>query len=329
MPPKLRGDVRVDYLGTLEHGDLREGDDTYGRRHANRHDLLYTLEFAPIDGLSVWFRVDTTLTTAVAFTDPHEMRYDPVTETGTYQGSAVLPGSEDDFRRRGGGLDGLWIGVAAGPFSEARGITHPTKWRLDAGVRTPNPNNTFWTASNRHRGAAPGGTALLLRGAWSQENEPADVYLVGRFLYEGSSTVDVTDDDGTTIASGVKVKPATEVDATAGVELIAGEDPALGERFAFDLFFGFGYRSYTEIPSGVLLPEVLELSRGEVVHGSAHVLGTGGLGLVYHLNRYFGARVAGTATYATPYRPEDVYPVRTGYDTVTVGIQASLEGHLR
>jgi len=329
MPPKLRGDVRIDYFGALEHGDLREGDETFGRRHGNRHEVLYTLEFAPIDGLAVWFRVDTTLTTAVAFTDPHEMLYDPVTETGTYQGSETLPGSEDSYRRRGGGLDGLWIGVGAGPFSESWRISHQTTWRLDVGFRTPNPNNTFWTSSGQHRGAAPGGSALLLRGAWSQENEPVDAYLVGRVLYEGRVTVDVTDDDGTTIASDVTVKPATEIDVTAGMELIAGRDASRGERFAFDLFCGFGYRSYAQIPSGVLLPHVLEHSLGEPVHRSAHVLGTAGLGLVYHLNQYFGARLAGSGTYATPHRLEDVYPVRTGYDTVVVGIQASVEGHLR
>jgi hypothetical protein len=329
MPPKLRGDVRIDYLGALEHGDLREDDEAFGRRHANQHDVRYTLEFAPIDGLSVWFQVDTTLTAAVAFTDPHEMQYDPVTDTGTYQGSDALPGSDESYRRRGGGLNGLWIGVGAGPFAEAWGPAHQMTWRVDVGFRTPNPNNTFWTSSGQHRGASPGGSAFLLRGAWSQEDEPVDAYLVGKVLYEGRVTVDVTDDDGTTIASDVAVKPAAEVDATAGVELIAGRDQASGERFAFDLFCGFGYRSFAEVPSGVLLPQVLERSRGMAVARSAHVRGTAGLGLIYHLNKYFGARLAGTGTYVTPHRLEAVYPVRTGYDTVIVGIQASLEGRLR
>lgn len=326
MPPGLRGDVEVDYDGTIRSYGLEQDGAEWGRQSLTRHDLRFGAEFAPTDGVAVGVAVPYTAAMRIAYTDARQMHFDPVAESGTYVEGEPLA-SPPDIRASGGG--GVWLGVAAAPFSERYRVGHLVSWRLDVAFRTPSSGKTLWTAQDGARGAANGGSAWLLGAAFSTDHGVASPYLDFRLIREGRVTVDVVDEAGTTWATGLTFRPASRFDVTGGVEIVSSENAAAGHAMAFDLFTGFGYRSWADVPSGLFLPDVLEASREIVVTTGEHLVARAGLGIVLDVNPWVGLRVAGEFRYATPHRLEHVYGVRTSADSTEVGIQATFEGRVR
>ena len=328
LPAALGVDLRVGYAAHFEAGPLEEAEARVGRRTVDRHTFSYTAEFAPIDGLAFHLALDQTPWQRLAYAETHAMVYDPVGDTGTLQGGSLKGGDllDPQPERIGGGLEGLWIGVAGAPFVERTGA--PGTWRLDLAWRSPAPRQTFWTSDGDRRGVAPGGTAWRLGAAFSTTNAPADAYLVGQYQIEGTAQVPVTDDAGATLATR-SLRPANRLDLRAGVEIDAGTVAGTDERFAFDLFLGLGHRSAARLPSGVVLPDVLDRTQGTLVDHPPHLLGTAGLGAIVEANEWFVARIAGTAAVVLPHRLEAPYPVRAGLGTHAFGVEGSIEARLR
>ncbi len=353
FPPELRADISFDYSYRFLFGSIEETVDGkqwgYGRRTETQHDILPHIEFSPFEGIAVTMGADATPMRRYAFPDEpglfcpegygcegsSKMYYDPVQQTGSYGVQRVLMADvgETAPEYKGSGLNGLWFGLALQPFAERYGRSHRVTWRLDFAFRTGNPNNSFWTLrEDGTRGAAPGGAAAKIGAAFSSDNGSANPYFKATYITEGAFNLDeYRDADGTVYWEGVggRINPADRLDATGGVELIVAEDRKAGTRAAIDFYMGFGYRSWEDIPSGILLPSVLEDSKHIVVTHYDHIVGIGGLGFDAHFNQYVGMRVAFDSRYYTPHPLEHVYPVRSDYDTIQFGLNASLDVKIR
>lgn len=326
MPSALRGDVNIAYTGNLGVVGIEEGGEIYGQRKDSRHTLLWGVEFAPADGLALTLAADTTPYAGMKWATATSMGYDPVRETGTY---AVGNGIEaPDIRGRG--MNGVWLGAALQPFSEAWKRNHQSTWRIDVAYRTGNKNATFWTEDgDGWRGAAPGGPAFKVTGAFSADNGAANPYVVTSFQHESRVTVDVTDADGTTLARGMGIRPGANVELLGGVEIVGYQNAQSQDRFAVDLRVGVGYRSYRLMPSGMFLPDVLDASKSLLVTQGDRLAARGGIGIDTHVKKYVSVRVGADYVYELPYRIEHLYDARSSGNSYAIEIGTRLNVRIR
>lgn len=352
MPEKMRGDLTIDYDSRFLSGSIEESvrqiDGSlqqwgYGRRNEQEHTLMVRAEFAPLNimALNIGFeqglsRVNSFPTEAgwfcpegYACDGPIEMRYDPVYQRGTYIDSEYM--NPDDVPRYAGkGLKGVWFGVAFQPFAERFARNHHVTWRVDIQGRTPNPNGSFWTVNeNGTRGAAQGGSAFRLAAAFSTDNGIANPYIQTIYTREGKVTLDYRDENGTVWGTDLQVDPADTLETRAGVELVGVNDPSTGTRFAVDFYTALAYVTPEDIPSGLLLPDVLDQSKAFTVVHSDHVTALVGLGLDFHITKYTAWRMAVDGKYFTPHPLETVYGVRSDYDTFQLGVHGNLDIRFR
>lgn len=327
MPPALRGDVRVDYRGHLVFNGIEEDGERYANQDIQRHDLRYTIEFAPLNGLAVLLSIDHTPSYSIGYPDATSMQFDPVSLGGTYYGGEII----DVETIRGSGINGVWFGVAGSPFHEMFDRPQWSSWRLQAAVRTPAPGATFYTVNqDGTRGTAPGGVALQISGAWSKRAGVSNPYMKVTWTYEMPvADITVVDEAGNTWGENLTFDPADTIDLLTGVELVSSDNRDTGSRFAVDLFLGLTYRSWEDAPSGLYLPDVLDSSRDITITVSEYLVARAGLALDFHVNKWVGLRLGGDARYHTPYIIEHVYNARTTADSFEIGMQASLVGKIR
>ncbi|TNE91989.1 MAG: hypothetical protein EP330_03280 [Deltaproteobacteria bacterium] len=326
MPTALRGDVNIDYVGAISSTGIEEAGEIYARRQNARHELRWGVEFAPADGLAITLAADTTPYVGQTWKSATSMGYDPVRETGTYTVGSDI--TVDKIQGRG--FNGIWIGAALQPFNEAWRRNHQTTWRIDLAYRTGNKNATFWTEDgDGWRGAAPGGPAYKLSGAFSADNGAANPYVVGTFKHEGRVTVDVADASGTVVAPSLRIQPGTDFDLIGGIEVVGYRDADTQDRFAVDLRLGVGYRSYRLMPSGLYLPDVLDASKSLLVTQDDRLVARAGMGFDTHIRKYVSIRVGGDFVYNMPYRIEHLYEARTSGNSYTVEIGSRLNVRIR
>lgn len=326
LPPALRGDVRIGYGGQFFRGPLMEdGERVVGTRQ-QRHSVSVDLAFAVTNGLAVTAALDTVPSYRIGFTDDgRTMAYDPVENSGTYEGGNALT---DPPEITAGGLSGLWLGVAAGPYGRWQERDDPYSWRFDVAARIPT-GRTLYEGADDKRGVAPGSTGFRLAGAFATEQGFAEPYLRIAYQYEARAVVDIGDPVNGVTAPDATIQAPSTLDVRAGSELIFFQDREAGRRFALDLYLTTGYRTQSRGGSGVFLPSVIPQSRSIVVHTAEHLVGGGGLGLFLQPNKYVGVRVGADFTAYTPYRVEHPYSVYQGAGTHQVGVNAALIGHWR
>jgi hypothetical protein len=326
MPPELRGDVDITYAGTFTSGGLEEAGGIVAEQRISRHDLSFVGAFAPTEGVAVTIGLPVTPSWKVSYTTATAMLFDPVTGTGTFVGGEALSPLPE---LKGSGLTGLWLGAAVAPFSERYPLGQRVSYRIDLAFRTPSPGNSWWSAEGGQRGAGMGGSAWKIGAAFSTDHGASEPYLNFAAVREGKITLDIVDEAGTTWATALTVHPASTVDVTGGVEIVANEKTDIDQRLVFDLFVAFGYRGWQDIPSGLFLPDVIDVSRGISVTSSEYLLMRAGLGLLFDINKYVSVRLAGDGRIATPHTLEHVYAVRTSLDTFEIGFSSTVEGRFR
>ena len=255
LPPALRGDVGIHYLGTIRSMGVEEGGEEYARLRDSNHGATWNLTFAPADGLAFVLAADSTFSHSLTWLSATSMVFDPVKQSGTYTLGAPIEAPQV----KGSGLNGLWIGAALQPFNESWPRAQRATWRIDLAYRTGS-KNTFWAETDGKRGSAPGGPAFRVVSAFSTDNGAANPYVQAAFQHEGRVTVDATDSAGTVVAPGLIVKPGTDLDLVGGVEVVGYRSETEGHRFAVDLRIGASYRSFRSLPSGLYLPSVLDAS---------------------------------------------------------------------
>lgn len=316
LAPEMGVVASLGYTGSAVSGRLVEAGQTVGGRRIGRHDLDLAAEFSPVRGLAV--TLDLVYTPSLVFRYPlaREMIIEPLSGSGSYLTGEL---SAETPTVRASGLDGLWVGVAASPISEAYGNDQRATWRLDAGLRTPSRGRNLWTAPNGRRGAATGSSAFRLAGAFSTERGVSSPWLRAEWVHESQVKVDVIDEAGVQWATDLPLRPASTFTTDIGVELLAFRDPDTGTETAIDLWLGAGYRSWEDIATGVYLPNVLDGARSIPVTTGDTVTARAGAAVNVHAGERVRVRGGLTLGYRVPYRLEHVYDVRTSGDTFELG----------
>lgn len=316
MAPELGLLGGFEYGGDSTNGHLIEAGEEVSGRRVVRHGLDLALEFAPTAGFAFTLDVEITPSHKLTYTDARTMLVDPLDGSGSYLAGETLA---EPSVVKASGLSGLWFGVALAPFSEDYEKVQNASWRVDAAIRTPSPNRNLWTAVNGKRGAAPGGVAFDVAGAFSTDRGVGNPWLRAELIRELKATVDFVDENGVTWARDVEVRPASTFELKFGVELLAAEDEATDARFSVDLWMGGDYRTWEDVSSGVYLPNVLDSARAIPVTTGDTIRALTGMALDYHVNTYVRMRTGVDVAFGTPYTLEHVYPVRTSADTWTIG----------
>ncbi len=322
VAPVRGASVRLAYDGELTSGALEEEGERISGRQVLRHDLLWRAEVSPARGLAVNVGLEHSPSLTFSYPDARPMIFEPTTGAGTYRFSRSGP----DVSVKASGVSGVWLGAALLPYSEAYERQQQATWRIDVGLRPGSPQRNLWTAKNGKRGPAPGGTALRLATAFSKDLGTGNPYMGFAYLREGSVTVDLEDEEGIVHGNAVELRPASTLEATGGVEIVAWQDSSNGRRVAVDLSLTGGYRTWQDVGSGLLLPNVLDGSRGIPVTSGEVVYARTGLGADVHFSSELWTRTGLWAGWETPSRPEHVYSVTTTTDTFTVGWFLTIEG---
>lgn len=322
LPRPLEGTADLTYDGFAEFGALEEAGVNIGQRRVLKNDLYWNVEFAPIDGIALTLGIDQTLGLRYSYPNARPMMFEPVEGGGTY----LLSEEEVADETHGAGLNGVWIGAAFSPYNERFSRGQKSTWRLDVGFRTGSPSKNLWVAKNGKRGAAPGGSALRVAGAASQDMGTGNPWARIELIKENKFTADLVDEDGTTWAKNATLKPASQLEFAAGVEVVAMEDKEDDQRAAVDFFLGFGYRTAEEVTSGVYLPNVIDAGRTIVVTAGDSTYTLAGIHVDYHINEHVRARTGPDFRFHTPISPEHVYAVDTRAAHIGVGWMFRIEG---
>lgn len=322
MPPELGVRSYLRYGGTTVNGWLLEDGERVSSRHVLRNDLDLGLEFSPTTGLAATLDLAITPGYTWKYTETRSMVVEPVDGSGSYL--AGLPDKPVTVKTTG--LTGIWLGVAASPFDEARSVSQHATWRLDLAVRPPSKGKNLWVARNQSRGSAPGGTGLRLATAFSSDRGVGEPFLTAQWVHEARVVVDVVDEAGTTWARGLSLKPADTIDFRSGVALRAYDNTATKSSVDVELWLGAGYRSWEDVASGLYLPHVLDSGRSIAVTSGDSIAATSGLGFEFGINEYVAVRTGTEFTYRTPYRLEHVYQVTTSPDTWQLGWFFTVQG---
>jgi hypothetical protein len=325
IPPALRGTVRIDYAGQTEFANIVEAETYFGKRRITAHSMTYSAEFAPIDGFGIKLALPTSPARSVGFTEAYEMYYEPVNNGGTYTFGEAFT---EDIELSGKGGQGFYAGAILAPVSEQFGWNTGVSWRVDIGYRSGTKTN-FWTVKDGQRGAGQGGGAFRLDAAFSTDKGISIPYAQVQYTKESKVEVDVVDENGTLWASNLKLQPPSSVAFRSGVEIVAVEEQADGSRWTVDLFTHFRYETWSDVPSGIYLPSVLDGSRTIPVRVSDHASVGAGLGLNAHITQYVGLRTSVRGVYTIPYQIEHVYPVYTSADNFGIEWSVGLDGKIR
>lgn len=319
LPPRFRGDVHLAYQGLAQRVGLEQDNKVWGVRQHTVHALDLAAEAAVWDGVALRLSFPIAASDVISYPAAREMLFEPTTGEGSYVNG---PQIAEPPELRAGGLQGVWIGLAAAPFREdyARGLDLTS--RIDLAVRTPGA-----TRYDAARGVSPGGVAVRLAAAFSVQRGPANPYFRAAFQWEGATRVDVVNPDDS--AGGtVEVHGPTTVDALLGAELVGWKNTK-DARFAVDLFAGVRYVGPERRPSGFWLPSVLDASKGLSVAQAEYVMVRGGLAFDVHVGRYVGLRFGGEGQWFTPHRVENPYAVVTDVQSFGASWTAALVGRIR
>ena len=276
-------------------------------------------------GISLNLGIPITPSVVYRYKGASEMNFDPVTETGTYASGDEIGTVE----YKGGGGSGVWLGAAFAPFSEAYAKQHQATYRLDIAMRTPNKKKTLWSADDKGRGAAPGGFGFRLAGAFSSDHGAVEPWMEFEYVREGKVSVDVIDDEGILQVSGLEVRPSSALSIRGGIELIALDDPEREIRVSFGFHMGAGYHTWSDVPSGLYLPDVLDQSRSVAVTSSDYISLLGGFNLESDITRWVGLKLGAEGRFYSPRYLEHVYPVFTTVDTFGLFFAVDLIGKIR
>jgi len=319
IPPFLRGDIRIAYEGVVSQGPLLEDEYEVGRLYEQTHRIDYSAYFGAAPGVAVYVTLPSYVAERVSFADATEMIYEPTLEEGTLLGAPLLAESPI---HHGKGLGGTWLGLQGTPFSESLfpGRGHRATWLIDFGYRFLDRTN-FWSLDpiTELRGGGPGGPATRLRTAFSTRYGVANPYMQFIYQHEGWIDVDLYTVEGQAGEVGAIIWPKSWAQVLTGTELVAWEDDVKGARYAVDLRFGWGYRSWSEVPSGIYLPSVLNSTDGTLVVRGEHSVFQAGLGLYIQPFKYMKIDIISDVGFSSPHRLEHPYDIHLGYGGLEIG----------
>ena len=320
VPEFLQGDAVVGYHAELQRYSLKEGSTAVGLTTQERHLLsVEAVVGAPYSAAFV--RVPYAVRDRIAYPDTRKMIYDPLDEAGSLAASETQETPREALEGRG--LEGIWIGARGVPFAETRG--DQITWLIEAAYRTGDRTN-LWTEAGGLRGSGVGAPALQLRTAFSAQRSSHRPYLEATLLRSGSIAVELQDSHGQTVGTA-SVAPASSAAALVGVEVLTRETGT--GWFALDFRTRVAYNSWSELPSGTYLPDVLPDTDGLLVTRSEYTTFSAGMGFHWQLFKYLRLGVNADLDVNTPYRLEHPYPIYAGADSIGVRVAANLRFMIR
>lgn len=325
MPDRLGGALEVRYRGQVEFGSLLEGTQVVSKRQIQEHHVDAKLEFSPLAGAALVVGLEGTAAWKWSYPSARTMVLEPVDGGGSYEFGEPDPDAPP-YERKGSGVAGVWLGAAFSPFSERLFPKQRASWRFDVGVRPGNKKSNRWTVGqNGQRGASMGGNAVRLSGAFSQRSGLAEPYVRAVYQNEGKVTVALADEDGPR-APAFTVKPASWVEVIGGTSILGNKDSP--GTTSFDIHVGATYRTWEDLPSGMLLPNVLDAAKTIPSTHSETISGLVGMGTWLAFGKNVGMSLGARFVYTVPNRQEHLFDVTTSPDTFGVQWHAALRGTL-
>lgn len=301
LPPQYRGDVAIAYRATVVPDTLEEDGATVGERRSTTHKLEYSVLFSATDYLAIQIGLPHTARQTIQFSESNAMVYDPIDQTGTMRNTSGIA----DSTRSGSGLGGTRIRLVGTPFSEsvfaARG--DQVSWLIEVGMQFSDDSN-FWTVAGGERGAGPASPAFELDSTWSTDHQYASPYIGVSWTRRSPHS------DGQ-----VPIKDPSDLVLFSGLEIPIFEDPnwanGLGTELTMDLSGRFGFHTYGDGVSGVLLPATLPISTGKAVTQSEASSLWGHMDVRWRAARYIDWSLNSAVGGVFGHRLEHHYPVRT------------------
>ncbi len=320
VPGVLQGDAVVAYELDLRRYTLQEGGELVGLTTEEHHVLsLEAVIGAPYS--AAFIRVPYGLRHRIGYPDTRKMIYDPLEEEGSLAASETQTTPRESMEGRG--LEGVWVGARGVPFSEARG--DQSTWVVEVAYRFGDRTN-IWSETEGVRGAGLGAPALQLRTAFSGLRSAHRPYLEATLTKTGSIGVELQDFSGDVVGTAL-VSPSSSAAVLTGVEVLTRQTSQ--GWFALDFHTRFAYNSWSELPSGTYLPDVLSDPEGLLVTTSEYATFSGGMGFHWQLFKYLRLGLSGDLDLHLPHRVEHPYPIYTGADAIGIRVFTSLRFMLR
>lgn len=330
MAPPMRGDVEVRYQFAQERAGLVEDQTDVGKRITSTHHVDTWLTFNPIKGAGVFIHLPATPSTEISYLEAYQMGFDPGNDSGTLLEKSAL---DNPPTLQGKGLEGTWIGLRGSPLHEELYADRGDRvsWVLDLGYRFKDKSHFYALDEDGQRGAGPGASAWLMRGAFSTTHNNTQPYLVATWIATGLLTDDVVDQDGTVMSTDAAIRPASTVTFATGaaVEAHTWGQGANSGRLLIDPHLSFGYQSWQDVPSGTYLPDVLEASQALLATQSEHLFLSAGLSFDIRIMEYIELDIGADAGVRTAHRVEHFYPVSTTLGSLTWQTHAALRFRAR
>lgn len=311
----------VSYAGSLDSGRLSEGDVEVADRRVSEQGMRLDASFSPTPGIAFTAGVELTAAWSWRYHGARTMLLEPVDGGGSYSASPDPEEGAAPVEVKGSGLTGVWLGAVLVPFHELYEREQRVSWRVEIGYRTGSRASNRWTVrEGAGRGGGPGGSALRVAGAFSRRTGLAEPYIRFQHQAENPVTVDVLDEQGR--GATMDLKPASVTEIRGGCELNTGDTDAL----ALDFWVGARYHGPERVPSGLLLPNVLDASTTIAVTHSDRIAGLGGVGFHLSFAPYVRASAGIAVRYTLPHTQEHLYAVETSPDTVGAEWYARITG---
>ncbi len=331
LPPAMRGDLDIRYLVDVENTRLVEDSTQVGQRRLTEHELVYAPTFAFVKGVGLALEIPHYPSVRLAYPSASQMSVDPTTDSGTMVGSDAVT-LEPEL---GSGFGGVYLGLRGSPMHQelfsARGDR--LSWLLDVGIRFPDRSNlwSYKEGGADKRGAGPGALGFKISTAFSTTHHGTQPYVRFGTVQSSRLTMDIRDSTGAKVASNVIVRPPSETEMIAGAEITLTEYGE-AEKAAYvkaDLRGIFTYESWSWVPSGTLMPSVLEDTTGLIATQSERVTVMGQAGIDWRFHEVVELQVAGRVGTATPQTVEHFYPVEAGMGGIAWGVHTTLRFRLR
>ncbi len=307
-PGALQGDVAINHHFGVRTDSIYQEDQMVGSRSHQRNNTQLLMKIGLVDFMSA----DVVLpigSESIAFEGVYEMKYDPLSQTGSYLDTPAI----QDVVRSGKGLEGTELALNFYPFHTKiysnRGDAG--NWQMGLVYRMKDKTNLFTVTPDGQRGSGIGASGFGIQTAFSNKSKNVEPYLVMKAIRSNSFDAEMRGDDGTLYSNGETFSPAHTVDIRGGTELYLLDDVALASYITLDLFGEYRYQSFQAIPSGIYLPSVLESTQDTIITQTELVSIQGGVGTNIQLNSLYGFRLFGQAGFASPQRIEHIYEVST------------------
>lgn len=307
-PGALQGDVAIQHATSFMSDSLYEQDTLIGGRKQLYNDTGLRIKFGVINAISIEALIPYG-TDSVTFSGISEMKYDPLSETGSYLDTPSM----EEFTRSGKGMEGTQLGLYFYPFHTK---IHSNRgdvgnWQMGVIYRMRDKSNFFAPDQDGIRGSGIGAQGLGLHTAFSKKSRGVEPYLSIKAIRSSSWDGEIRGDDGTLYEASATFEPHHSVNVRGGTELYLYDDVPLASYITLDLFGEYNYSSFQGIPSGTYLPSVLESTQDIIISQTELVSIQGGIGTNIQLSSMYAFRFSGQAGVVSPQRIEHIYDIST------------------